>query len=70
MKRWAYIGLAVIAAIELVAPRFYEDEAHFPFENLPGWGSLYGLVSCLAIIIVSKLLGKIWLSRREHYYDS
>jgi hypothetical protein len=36
---------------------------------LPGFGSLYGLISCVLIIVVSKLLGKLWLMRREDYYD-
>ena len=42
---------------------------HFWFEWIPAWGSLYGLVSCVAIIVVSKFLGKTWLMRREDYYD-
>ena len=70
MKRWFYTSLAVIAVGEIIAPRHYRDEAHFWFENLPAWGSLYGLISCVAIIIASKLLGKAWLMRRENYYDS
>ena len=40
------------------------------FEDLIAWGSLYGFVSCVAIIVVSKLIGKLWLMRREDYYDS
>lgn len=43
---------------------------HFWFEWIPAWGSLYGLASCVAIIVVSKFLGKVWLMRREDYYDS
>jgi hypothetical protein len=43
---------------------------HFWFEWIPAWGSLYGLVSCVAIIAVSKFLGKVWLMRGEDYYDS
>ena len=43
---------------------------HFWFESIPAWGSLYGLVSCVAIIVVSKFLGKVWLTRGEDYYDS
>ena len=70
MRRWLYLGVAAIAVVEIVAPRFYSDEAHFWFENLPAWGSVYGLLSCVAIILVSKLLGKAWLMRRENYYDS
>ena len=71
MKRWFYAGLAVLALSEIVAaPLFYTDRAHFPLEDLPAWGSIYGLVSCVAIIVVSKILGKLWLVRPENYYDS
>ena len=27
------------------------------------------LISCVLIIVVSKLLGKLWLMRSEDYYD-
>ena len=71
MKRWFYAGLAALALSEAIVPRlFYKDQAHFWFEDLPAWGSIYGLVSSVAIIAVSKLLGKLWLMRRENYYDS
>ena len=70
MMRWLYVALAAIAAIELAAPYVLPAEhAHFWFEDLPAFGSIYGLVACLAIIVVSKLLGKVWLTRPEHYYD-
>jgi len=71
LKRWFYAGLAVAALAEIVLPRiFHGGESHFSFEDFPAWGSLYGLVSCVAIIVVSKLIGKLWLMRREDYYDS
>ena len=71
IKRWFYAGLAVVALAEIVLPRiFLGGESHFSFEDFPAWGSLYGLVSCVAIIVVSKLIGKLWLMRREDYYDS
>ncbi len=71
IKRWFYVGLAVVALAEVVVSRvFHAGHSHFSFEDLPAWGSLYGLVSCVAIIVVSKLLGKVWLMRREDYYDS
>lgn len=70
MKRWFYAGLAVIALTEVAALRLFDAEpAHFRFEDLPAFGSIYGLVSCILIIVVSKLLGKLWLTRRENYYD-
>lgn len=71
IKRWFYAGLVIVAIAEIVLPRiFREHESHFSFEEFPAWGSLYGFVSCAAIIVVSKLIGKLWLMRREDYYDS
>jgi hypothetical protein len=71
VKRWFYGCLAALVIIEITAPLvLYQEHGHFWFEDLPGWGSLYGLASCVGIIVVSKLLGKLWLMRRETYYDS
>ena len=71
IKRLFYIGLAVVALAEIVLPHIFPGgESHFSFEDFPAWGSLYGLVSCVAIIVVSKLIGKLWLMRREDHYDS
>lgn len=70
LKRWSWAALIVFAASEVLAPLLFHDEPpHFWFEGLPAWGSLYGLAACVAIIVVSKLLGKLGLSRPENYYD-
>lgn len=70
MRPLLYAGLAALVLIEIAAPRVLgTHSAHFWFEDLPAWGSLYGLVSCVAIIVVSKVLGKLWLARPENYYD-
>ena len=69
LKRASYASLATVLAAEIVLPLvFGADHAHFRFERLPGWGSIYGFVSCVAIIVVSKWIGKAWLMRREDYY--
>jgi hypothetical protein len=71
VKRWFSAVLFLFAFSEIAATRFFPSEhAHFWFEDVPAWGSIYGLVSCLLIIVVSKLLGKLWLTRSENYYDS
>jgi hypothetical protein len=71
VKRWFYAGLAALLIIEVASLLFlYPDHGHFWFEDLPAWGSLYGLASCVAIIVLSKLVGRLWLMRRETYYDS
>ncbi len=69
-KRWSYGALGAIALGENLVPHLFPaDHAHFWFEDLPAWGSAYGLLSCVLIIKVSKLLGKLWLMRPEDYYD-
>jgi uncharacterized membrane protein len=70
IRRWSYALLAVVAVAETVLPRIFHGGAHhFSFEAFPAWGSLYGFVSCVVIIVVSKLIGKLWLMRREDHYD-
>ena len=71
LKRGCVAGLVVVALAEIVLPLIFRGgHPHFPFESFPAWGSLYGLISCLAIIVVSKLIGRVWLMRPEDYYDS
>ena len=65
-------------SLPALAEIFHTEHPHFLFESYPAgeflpklpWGSIYGLASCIAIIVVSKFLGKVWLMRREDYYDS
>lgn len=37
--------------------------------DLPGFDAVYGFAGCVAIIVVSKWLGKRWLQRTEDYYE-
>lgn len=70
LKRAGIVSLVVFVVLEiLVVNVLHLGHPHFDFEKLPAFGSLYGLVSCVLIIVVSKLLGKLWLMRREDYYD-
>ena len=68
----SYLLKLVFDALSLpaLAEMFHAHPRHFWFEWFPAWGSLYGLASCVAIIVLSKFLGKVWLMRREDYYDS
>ena len=86
IRRWFYRGLIAVAVAEIVVLLMLVLDLVFPtvhlaetlrighphvwFEWIPAWGSLYGLASCVAIIVVSKFLGKVWLMRHEDYYDS
>ena len=71
IKRVSIALLVLVVAAEIVLPlAVHGGHHHFPFEGFPAWGSLYGLLSCVAIIVVSKLIGKLWLMRREDHYDA
>jgi hypothetical protein len=70
LKRAGIGLLVVIAAVEAGAALLPgEHHHHFAFEGWPAWGSAYGLISCVAIIVISKLIGKVWLMRRDDYYE-
>ena len=67
LKRAFYASLAVLALAEAIGPRLlYHEPGHFAFEDWPAFGSIYGFISCVAIILVSKFLGKHWLMRPEN----
>ena len=44
-------------------------KAHTAVENMPGFWSVFGFVSCVVIIFVSKWFGKLGITRQEDYYD-
>ena len=71
IKRWSCACLVVLVVVEIVLPLvFHGGHSHFSFESFPACGSIYGFVSCAAISVVSKLIGKAWLMRREDHYDA
>ncbi len=71
LKRGGIGLLVVIAGVEIAAGLMPgEHHHHFAFEGWPAFGSAYGFVSCVVIILVSKLIGKLWLMRKEDHYDS
>lgn len=69
VKRVFYVVLGLIIAAEIATLLFSEGHAHFKFEDFPAWGSLYGFISCVVIVIGSKWIGKLGLMRREDHYD-
>jgi len=58
--------MAALIVVDALIPAQYE---RFPWDGIPGFGAVYGLVACLLIIVVSKALGYALLYRPEDYYD-
>ena len=66
LKILFYISLGLIVIADFFITRTY---IHFPWEIIPGVYELFGLIACILIVILAKILGNKWLMRKEDYYD-
>ena len=66
VKKIAYGMLVLLVLADFIIPR---HEIHFFGDKIPGFWSLFGFISCVLIIVVSKWIGHHWLVRDEDYYD-
>jgi hypothetical protein len=66
LKILFYISIALTVIVDFFITRKY---IHFPWENIPGFYALFGLVACILIVVLAKTLGHQWLMRKEDYYD-
>ena len=65
--RWIMVGILMFLVIlDIIIPATYE---RFPWDGIGGFGAVYGFVSCVLIIVVSKALGYALLYRPKDYYD-
>lgn len=63
-----WLVLAIMAGLviaDLIIPAAYQ---RYPWDGIGGFGAMYGLVSCIVIIVVSKALGYAFLYKPENYY--
>ena len=66
VKKIAYGMLVLLILVDFIIPR---HEIHFFGDKIPGFWSLFGFISCVLIIVVSKWIGHYWLVRDADYYD-
>jgi hypothetical protein len=59
--------MAALVIADIAIPSGYD---RFFWESLGGAGAVYGLFSCVVIVVVSKLLGYKLLYRKEDYFDN
>ncbi len=70
LKRVIQVCCVILALLVGFDALFLDkDKAHTLAEHLPGFWALFGLVSCVVIIFVSKWFGKLGITRQEDYYD-
>lgn len=64
---WIMLAImALLVVADLAVPSHYD---RFFWESIGGFGAVYGFVSCVLIIVVSKWLGYAFLYKPEDYYD-
>ena len=66
-RRLFYLVLVLIVIADFLV---FRGHAEYIWDRLPDWSAVYGFVSCVLLIFVSKFLGhRCGLMRREDYYD-
>jgi hypothetical protein len=61
------MGIFVLV-LAVLAELLLEHEGHFGIDGWFGFQAVYGLLTCVAMVVLAKLLG-VMLKRRDDYYD-
>ncbi len=69
LLRTSLIALIVVDLLDAVPAIVNKEHAHTAIEAVPGFWTLFGLVGCVAIILLSKWFGHSGIMTREDYYD-
>ena len=57
-----------VLALTVLAGQFVHPHASFAFAGWFGFNAAFGLVSCVLMILVARVLGSL-LKRRDTYYE-
>ena len=63
------VGYVLLVAVFISDFLVHRDHAIYIWDKIPGWGALYGFVSCIVIIKFSKFIGHHGIMKHEDYYD-
>ncbi len=61
-------GLALTLVLVLAALMLAKQAGHF-WERILVFEAAFGFLGCLLLVIVSKALGRLFIQKREDYYD-
>jgi len=62
-------AMALLVVADALPVLVDKEHAHTWVEKIPGFWSIFGLLACLGIIVVSKAFGHSGVMKREDYYD-
>jgi hypothetical protein len=60
------VGSALVLATGFIV---HPSEVQYFWEKLPIFEAIFGFVGCLCIIFLSKALGRLFVQKKEDYYD-
>ena len=69
MKTLKWIFYAVLVIVFVADFLVTRHHVVFPWDAIPGFSALFGLVTCVLIIRVCKAIGYAWLMKKEDYYE-
>lgn len=69
MKRWHWLAVLVLSLASLAAEFSIGQHGDHWWSSIPAFYIIFGFIGCLAIIFVSKFLGKLFLQQKENYYN-
>ena len=65
--RWLWLGLSFVLALTLLVQLVVYTKGYFIVDGWFGFGAIYGFISCLIMVLVTKILGAL-LKRPRNYY--
>ena len=66
--RRVWIVFAVVLALTVIAQAVIKVKGYFGVDAWFGFAAAFGFLSCVAMVLVAKILGFV-LKRDDHYYD-
>ena len=69
MKRIMVIILIALILSVLSDLLVHGGHGDFVWSGILGFFALFGLIGCVAIVLISKWLGHCWLQRKDDYYE-
>jgi hypothetical protein len=69
LSRWAVVVLLGLLVADVVPGWVDKEHAHTALERLPGFWTVFGLIGCILIVLLSKWYGHAGILTREDYYD-
>lgn len=69
MKKVKLAFYATLALLVVGDVFVHREHATFFWDKIPGFSAVYGFISCVLIIVLSKFIGHAGLMKPENYYE-